>query len=58
VFPWKKHKPRQRFYLLPGQGGKNYYRKQRVFLRWAVAVALLFGAILGLIMWLVSRQKL
>jgi hypothetical protein len=58
VISRKKEKPRQRFYLFPGQGGRNYYRKQRVFLSWSVAVAVFFGAILALAMWWFSRPHL
>jgi hypothetical protein len=58
VFLGKKDKPRERFYLFPGQGGKNYYRKQRVFLTWAVIVSVLFGGVLAAIMWYMSRPRL
>jgi len=54
----KKDKPRERFYLLPGQGGRNYYRKQRVILGWAILVALICGALLAVVMWWLSRPKL
>ena len=54
----KKEKPRERFYLLPGQGGSNYFRKQRVILGWAVLVALIFGTLLAVVMWWLSRPKL
>jgi hypothetical protein len=54
----KKHKPRERFYLLPGQGGKNYYRKQRLLLRWAIVAALFFGALLSAALWWMSHPKL
>ena len=54
----KKDKPRERFYLLPGQGGRNYYRKQRVILGWAILVALICGALLTVVMWWLSRPKL
>jgi len=57
VFLRKKNRPRERFYLLPGQGGKNYHRKQRVILRWTVALALFFGAILSAVMWVMSKPK-
>jgi Na+-driven multidrug efflux pump len=58
VFFRKKNKPRERFYLLPGQGGRNYHRKQRRLLWWSVAVALLFGLVLAAVMWWLSRPKL
>jgi hypothetical protein len=57
VFFGKKNKPRERFYLLPGQGGRNYHRKQRQILRWSVAVALFFGAIMGAMLWFYSKAK-
>ncbi len=56
MFFSKKHK-HERFYLLPGQGGKNYYRKQRVIMRWTVSVALLFGLLLGGVMWWLSSHR-
>jgi hypothetical protein len=57
VFFGKKDKPRERFYLLPGQGGRSYRRKQKVFICWAVAVAVSFGVVLAVIMWLNSKPK-
>jgi len=58
VFGRKSKKPRERFYLLPGQGGKNYFRKQRVLLIWAVVVSLLFGLVLTAVMWWFSHPKI
>lgn len=54
----KKNKPRERFYLFPGQGGRNYRRKQRFILRWAVAVALGFGTVLAVVLWWSSKPKI
>jgi hypothetical protein len=51
VFGFKSNKPRERFYLLPGQGGKNYVRKQRLLLGWSIAVALVCGMVFAVIMW-------
>jgi Na+-driven multidrug efflux pump len=51
VFGLKSKKPRERFYLLPGQGGKNFYRKQRRIMRWTISVALLFGLLIAAVMW-------
>jgi len=58
VFFRKKDKSRSRFYLLPGQGGKNYYRKQRTLIAWSIIVALLGGVLLTVMMWWLSRPKL
>lgn len=50
LFPWQREKPRERFYLLPGMGGRLFHAKQKVFLKWAVlagiGVSLLFAAVL------------
>ena len=54
----KKNKPRERFYLLPGQGGRNYRRKQQRILRWTVVAALLFGTVLALLLWWSSKPKI
>ena len=57
MFFRKKDKPRERFYLLPGQGGKNFYRKQRYFLLWSVAVSLVLGALLTAVMyWMATKH--
>ena len=48
-------KPRERFYLLPGQGGRAYSRKQRKFLLWAIVVGLTFAGVFTLVMYLVDR---
>jgi hypothetical protein len=57
VFFSNKNKPRERFYLFPGQGGRNYRRKQRVFIRWAIVTSLIFGAVLATVMWWLSRPR-
>jgi hypothetical protein len=57
VFLGRKNKPRERFYLLPGQGGKNYHRKQRQILGWSIVLSLIFGAALAVILWLLSQPK-
>ena len=56
VLGFKSKKPRERFYLLPGQGGRNYYRKQRVIMRWTIAISLLFAFSMSAIMWWVARH--
>jgi len=54
----RKKKPRERYYLLPGQGGRNYFLKQRRLLLWAVAASLVFGGLLSAALWYLSRPKL
>ena len=53
----QKKRPRERFYLLPGQGGRNYYRKQKRIMRWTVAVSLVCGLLLAAVMWWLARPK-
>ena len=53
----KKDKPRERFYLLPGQGGRNYREKQKRLIFWAAVVAIILGAVLAAVMWYASKPK-
>ena len=46
-----KDKEQQRFYLLPGQGGSAYQRKQRFILKAALLVGLLVSGIFALAVW-------
>ena len=57
MFGPKKTKERERFYLLPGQGGRNYIRKQRQLLAWSVLVGLLLAGLLGFFMWYFARLQ-
>jgi len=55
MFRPKANKERERFYLLPGQGGRAARRKHRYFLKWSVVAALVASAILGLVLYLANR---
>jgi hypothetical protein len=46
---------KQRFYLLPGQGGSGYRRKQRVILQTSIFVGILVSLLLAAIMYLIYR---
>lgn len=47
-----RNRERQRFYLLPGQGGRPLRRKRKVFLVWSLIVGMLVsGVIAALIFW-------
>ena len=50
-----KERETQRFYLLPGMGGRAYRRKRDLILKTAIAVGLLVSGLFTLIMWLVHR---
>jgi hypothetical protein len=57
MFGSKRNKEAGRFYLLPGQGGQAYRRKQKFILKWSVVVGLLVAAILGVLMYWLNRPK-
>jgi len=46
---------RPRYYLLPGQGGSNYRRKQRRFVRYSIAVGLVVSLTFALVTYFVYR---
>jgi hypothetical protein len=53
-----RHRPKdekERYYLLPGQGGSSYRRKQKAILKSAIVVGVVVSAILAVIMFLVYR---
>jgi hypothetical protein len=50
-----RNKEQQRFYLLPGMGGRALRKKQRLFLRWSIAIGLVVSAIMAGFLYLISR---
>jgi hypothetical protein len=50
-----RNKEHQRFYLLPGMGGRALRRKHRRFLQWSIAIGLVASAILACLLYLMSR---
>ena len=57
MFAAKKHKERERFYLLPGMGGRNLRRKRWRMLAWSIAVGLVISALLAGVLYLVNQQR-
>ena len=51
-----RNKEQQRFYLLPGMGGRALRKKQRLFLRWSIAIGLVVSALTAGILYLISRR--
>jgi hypothetical protein len=51
-----KDKPRERFYLLPGQSGRAYRRKQQFILKCSLAVGVIVSALFALALWLKYRS--
>jgi len=53
----KAEKDRQRFYLLPGMGGRAYRRKQKIILNYSLAVGLLISALIAFLLYLLNRSN-
>jgi hypothetical protein len=53
-----KNKDKNRFYLLPGQGGRAHRRKQWRILTWSLFAALVVAGILAAAMYWINRPKL
>ncbi len=56
IFKPKQKKPHQRFYLLPGMGGRAYHRKQRRIRTAAIIVGVLVSAALALGMYYLNTR--
>jgi len=57
MFRSKRDKEKNRFYLLPGMGGRSHRRKQWFILKWSLVAALFFSAILSLVLYLIDRMN-
>jgi hypothetical protein len=57
LFNFKPNKEAGRFYLLPGQGGAAYRRKQRYIFKWSILVGLIVSGILGALMYWMNRPQ-
>ncbi|NOS72705.1 MAG: hypothetical protein HOP33_22625 [Verrucomicrobia bacterium] len=56
MFRQSANQEKQRFYLLPGMGGRNYRRKQKVILKASLIVGVLVSAVFAAVMYFVSRS--
>jgi hypothetical protein len=57
MFGFKRNKEAERFYLLPGQGGEAFRRKQRYLLIWSIIVGLALAALLGALMYFLNKPR-
>jgi len=53
--PRLRSEEKERYYLLPGQGGSSYRRKQRFILKSSIIVGVIVSAIFALAMYLLQR---
>ena len=53
---FQQDKERERFYLLPGMGGKAMRRKRKLMLQWAIVAGLFVSLVLAcLLFWMGSK---
>ena len=57
LFNFKRNKETERFYLLPGQGGAAFRRKQKYLLLWSIIVGLIVSVLLGALMYFLNQPK-
>jgi hypothetical protein len=57
MFFSKGKKERERYYLLPGQGGPAAHRKHKKFLKWSIVACLVFCALMALVMYWFDRAR-
>jgi hypothetical protein len=50
-------KEQERFYLLPGMGGRALRRKRKVMLQWSIVAGLLVSAIVAGILYLLYEKS-
>ncbi len=56
TMPWlQRDKEQNRFYLLPGMGGRAFRRKRRRILFWALVAGLLVSAVLACLLYAMSN---
>jgi len=53
---FQRDKEKERFYLLPGQGGKALRRKRKVILRWSILAGVFVSAAVAGILYLMSKR--
>lgn len=58
MFWQTKDKEQQRFYLLPGMGGRAFRRKQKIILYWSLAAGLIVSGVVACILYVISRQPI
>ncbi len=57
VMAWfRRDKEKERYYLLPGMGGRNLRRKRKVILTWSIIAGLLTSAVLAWLLYMFSRR--
>lgn len=56
MFSFSRNKERERYYLLPGMGGRALRAKRKIMLQWALVAGLLTSAVLGFLLYYFSSN--
>jgi hypothetical protein len=54
---FKRDPEKDRFYLLPGMGGRALRRKRKVILIWSIIAGLLTSGMVAAMLFFISRQR-
>jgi len=55
VFAFDKARERERYYLLPGMGGKAVRRKQKMMLLWGILAGVVVSVVVGYLFYTFGR---
>lgn len=58
MFGFTKDKERERYYLLPGMGGRAMQRKRKMMLIWGLTIGLLVSTVTAIGLYLLNRPHL
>lgn len=53
----ERNKERERFYLLPGMGGRARRQKEMRYLRWSLGAALVVSAVVACLLYYLSNRR-
>ncbi len=53
----KRNKEQERFYLLPGMGGRARRQKELRYLRWSLGAALVVSAAMACLLYFLSTRR-
>jgi hypothetical protein len=54
---FERDREKERFYLLPGMGGRARRAKERRFLRWSIAAGLVVSAVVACVLYILSQRQ-
>ncbi len=53
---FRRDKERERFYLLPGMGGRAYRRKRNIILAWSIAAGMVVSLGVGVMIYYIANM--